>query len=428
MKGTLFRILSNTWLIDGGVANSFFFQLNQYVSNGIAIEFQPQSKDGFEATQRFVARSQSSAPASTSQQYVGIVNIKGALMKDDQACGPYGMNTISNTIKALKADRQCIGAVGVVDSPGGTVDGTSNLGRTIAEFGKPFIMHVDGMAASAAYWIASQGDKVYLNDKLDCVGSVGVMFSTVDIQPALEKQGVKFHNIVADESPEKNLAFFNLLKKGDDSLLKVKMSEIYSEFKSAILSKRNIADEYLKGSVYTATEAIASGMADGIKSLDECIAEVVDMYEVQSQDSQPTTTAQNKVQNQIQSMNKQYVNLNSILGVDSLESLDGSVSLNEEQLASIETALEAKVTAESTVATLTSQGEEKDSTIATLTSQATKNANTIAALKGKGAAPIISSGNTTEGSKSESVQEREVRLTALAETDFNAYLNEIKES
>ena len=422
MRSTLFHILSSTWLIDAEVANSFFFQLHQYVNSGIAMEFKASDKKEFEARTHFVSRSSSSsAAASSSQQYVAIVNIKGALMKNDQECGPYGMNTISQKIKSLKADNQCIGMVLSMDTPGGTVDGTSNLGRTIASFGKPVIAHVDGTTASAGYWIASQADKIYLNDKLDRVGSVGVMFSTVDIQPYWEKLGVKFHDIVADESPEKNKAFFDLLRKGDDKAIKSQMSEIYAEFKAAIMQKRDIADDHLKGSMYSAEEAIASKMVDGIKTIEECISEVVDMYDSSNNNSQTNATEKTN------SNMKQFARINAALGVESLESVDGHVALNQDQLTAIEAILEAGATAQSTVENLTATVSERDSTIATLQGEATQKDQTIASLQARGADPLSASGKGGDGGqKEETVAEREARLKVLEETDFNAYLKEIE--
>jgi ClpP class serine protease len=423
MKSTLFHILSSTWLIDAEVANSFFFQLHQYVNSGIAMEFQASDKKEFEARTHFVSRSSSSssssAAASSSQQYVAIVNIKGALMKNDQECGPYGMNTISEKIKSLKADNQCIGMVLSMDTPGGTVDGTLNLGRTIAQFGKPVVAHVDGMAASAGYWIASQADKIYFNSKLDRVGSVGVMFSTVDIRPHWEKLGVKFHDIVADESPEKNKAIFDLLRKGDDKGIKAQMSEIYAEFKSTILSKREIADDHLKGGMYSANEAINSKMADGMKSLEECIDEVVEMYDSSNNNSQTNAKTNSNM--------KQFARFNAALGVESLESVDGHIALNQEQITAIEAILEAGATAKSTVDTLTATVSERDATIATLQGEATQKDQTIASLQGRGADPLTSSGKGGDGGqKEESVAEREARLAALAESNFDAYLEEIQ--
>lgn len=417
MRSTLFHILSSTWLIDAEVASSFLFNLHQYVSSGIAMDFQASKGEPLQARQHFLARSGSSSSTSTSQQYVAIVEVKGPLMKNDQACGPHGMNTISERIKAFKMDSQCVGMVLVADTPGGTVDGTSNLARTIAGFGKPTVAHVDGTAASAGYWITSQADKIYLNDKLDRVGSVGVMFSTVDIQPALEKMGVRFHDVVADESPEKNKAFFDLLRRGDDKAIKKQMSEIYSEFKSSILQKRTIADDHLKGGMYSAEEAIASNMVDGIKSLEECIAEVAEMYEHTNKQSNTTANAKSM---------KQFARINAALGVESLESADEHVSLNAEQLDSLESTLEAGAAAQASAEELTVTVSERDQTIATLQQEAQQKDQTIASLQKRGAAPLQPSGNAGDAGKPETVAEREARLEALSQTDFNAYLEEIK--
>lgn len=254
-------------------------------------------------------------------------------MKSDTWCA-YGMNSIAAEISRLKADDKCIGLILDVDSPGGTVDGTSNLARTVAEFGKPTVGYVDGCAASAAYWVASQCDKIFLNDALDQVGSIGVAFSTMDITPALEKQGVKVFNLVANESPNKNRAVFDLFRKGDDQLLKAQMSEIYRSFRGSVTSKREgIAEECLSGHMYFAPKAMEHGMVDGIRSLEECVQEVISLHQ------EGNTTEHNSHNNSSTMSMKQFAAINAALGVEALEQLDGYVSLNEQSLSAIAEAM-----------------------------------------------------------------------------------------
>lgn len=338
MKKTLFNILSNHWLIQDEVFNSFAFSIHQYINSGIEIDFATTEKTALVAksfvASNFSAAAKGSRPHSGSQ-YVGIVSLKGALMKSDTWCA-YGMNSIAAELDRLKSDEQCIGAILDTDSPGGTVDGTPNLSRAVADFGKPIIAYVDGCAASAAYWIASQCDKIFLNDALDQVGSIGVAFNTMDVTPVLEKQGVKVFNLVADESPNKNKAIFDLFKKGDDKLIKAQMSEIYAAFKAAVISKREgIAEDCINGHMYFAPKAIEYKMVDGIKSMNECIQEVINMH---NESSESGHNSHDKNNNKVMSM-KQFAVINAALGVEALEHLDGYVSLDEKGLSAIADAI-----------------------------------------------------------------------------------------
>jgi hypothetical protein len=91
------------------------------------------------------------------------------------------------------------------------VPGTASLGRAMqaADAHENIAAH---MIASAAYWAASACSRIVLNNATCAVGSIGVMSSLIDYQPALEKLGVKFHTVRADESNEKNKDYYQLLQ------------------------------------------------------------------------------------------------------------------------------------------------------------------------------------------------------------------------
>ena len=86
-----------------------------------------------------------------------------------------------------------------IDSPGGAVDGTADLANFIhASRGeKSIVAFTDGMMASAAYWIGSAADRMFISGDTTEVGSIGVVATHVDVSGAEEKAGVKTTEIVA---------------------------------------------------------------------------------------------------------------------------------------------------------------------------------------------------------------------------------------
>ena len=79
-----------------------------------------------------------------------------------------------------------------VDSPGGTVSGVQALADVIAYSEKPTTAAVSDMAASAAYWLASQADVVEANASA-MVGSIGVYRVMVDSSEAYAEEGLTVH-------------------------------------------------------------------------------------------------------------------------------------------------------------------------------------------------------------------------------------------
>ena len=85
----------------------------------------------------------------------------------------------------------------VVDSPGGQVTGTDLLAEAIKNSATPIVAYIEGMAASAAYWIISGASKIVASSDLDRIGSIGTMLMVEDLKPFFEAQGVKFHEVYA---------------------------------------------------------------------------------------------------------------------------------------------------------------------------------------------------------------------------------------
>ena len=64
------------------------------------------------------------------------------------------------------------------DSPGGNIDGLFDTIDVLAAIKKPTTAVVTGLAASAAYMLASQADEIIATNNASRVGSIGVLWST----------------------------------------------------------------------------------------------------------------------------------------------------------------------------------------------------------------------------------------------------------
>jgi protease-4 len=266
---------------------------------------------------------------------VAIIDVQGALMKEDQDCGPNGTATIGRIIKKADNHPNIIAHVLVVDSPGGTVDGTQALAAIVKSTTKPVVTFVDGLMASAALWIGTSAREVIASTDTDEVGSVGVILNFADMRPVYEKQGVVFHTVVANTSPDKQKSYNDLRAGKYDEMRKEVLDPLDEKFMNAVRENRPAAeDRHLTGKVFFARDVMGV-FVDSIGTIETAIVRAAELAEPES-DSDSNT---NQLSKNITSM-KQFTLLNAVLGVPSLESVDEVVSLNEEQLAEIEGALE----------------------------------------------------------------------------------------
>jgi signal peptide peptidase SppA len=163
------------------------------------------------------------------------------------------------------------------ESPGGVVTGTDELSSKIfaARGKKPIIAHVNGYAASAAYWIASAADEIVMTGSAE-VGSIGVIGVHDDVSAALEKMGIKKTITKAGKFKGEGNSFGPLSEEAIEHRQRV-VDSYYDDFVRAVARNRGVSltavrEGFGQGRMVRAEAAIAEGMADRIASMEETIA------------------------------------------------------------------------------------------------------------------------------------------------------------
>jgi capsid assembly protease len=156
----------------------------------------------------------------------------------------------------------------VIDSPGGSVLGLPETADAIhaANRVKPVRAFVSGIAASAAYWLASQASTISLTPSGE-VGSIGVLDLHADISKALDNAGVKVTAVTAGEHKVERAPFAPL---SDDARahMQTGVNAWNSDFLSAIRRGRgtrvSATSNYGGGRMLRSRDALAAGMVDFI--------------------------------------------------------------------------------------------------------------------------------------------------------------------
>ncbi len=206
---------------------------------------------------------------------VAIVPLHGTMTKYN-TCESYGTSHVAGKIREMADDGDVIGIVLDIDSPGGSSSAIPPMVEAIAyarSLGKPVYVHAD-LCASAAYWVASQCDAIYLDNDLSEVGSIGAMAVFVDDTAQSPLTGERTLVIYSDESPDKNRSYRDALE-GNFDAVKAELRSLVEKFRTAVTSGRpNIKSEaegVLTGRMFGTSEAISLGMADARKNLAETI-------------------------------------------------------------------------------------------------------------------------------------------------------------
>jgi protease-4 len=279
----------------------------------------------------------------SEDQFFAIIDIDGAIIKEDGFCS-VGTETIGEHIKHALADTSIRGIMLIIDSPGGMVDGTETLVNTIAAASsiKPIIGFVDGMACSAAYWIASGCDEIIAYEKNSMVGSIGVMVSFADYSEYFKMNGINPIEVYATQSSEKNKDYNEALKGNFKPLQEGTLNIIADNFIGSIKSFRPKTDEQVfKGATFLAEKALELGLIDSIGDYSYALGRLNKLASKnKSSISISTNYTNSKKMNFITSG---FSLVRKVLGFNAIaQSQDGSAIIATSDLANIEAELSAK--------------------------------------------------------------------------------------
>jgi signal peptide peptidase SppA len=213
----------------------------------------------------------------TERDGVAIIPVTGPLFRYanlfTMISGASSYELIARDFTAALENPQIKGIILDIDSPGGEVNGVSELSNMVfaARGKKPVVAYASGDAASGAYWIASAADEIVVSET-SALGSIGV----VGMYQGKSGKLAEAVEIVSSQSPHKRLD-----PTTDDgrSRLQIRIDSMADVFIETIARNRNVSAEnvqnhYGGGDVMIGAKAVSAGLADRIGSLEGLIAEL----------------------------------------------------------------------------------------------------------------------------------------------------------
>jgi signal peptide peptidase SppA len=221
---------------------------------------------------------------TSTMQRVGataLIPIYGTIHQHAGLISEYSGGTATDTVTARLREALQDPAVGSIvmdiDSPGGSVAGVDELATELfrARGQKPILAVANSLMASAAYWIGSQADEVWITPGGEA-GSIGVYAAHQDVSGALEKGGYKVSLVSAGKYKTEGNEFEALTDEGR-AALQGRVEAYYQMFVAAVSRGRGKAESTVRngfgeGRVLGATASVDAHLADRVGTLDEAVA------------------------------------------------------------------------------------------------------------------------------------------------------------
>lgn len=221
-------------------------------------------------------------PFKLTRQGTGVISITGELRNRGAHIGENSGVTSyegvkhqltragkSSKVKSLVLD---------IESPGGMAMGMSEVAALVRGIAtvKPVYAVVNGMAASAAYGIASGAKRILISSS-GLAGSIGTMMIHLDMSEKLAKDGIKPTLIHAGSQKVLGNPTQPLSDEAEAKLRGV-VNSYYQDFLQTVaagrgrrLSKQSARETEAR--TYIGQEAVSAGLADGVASFEEVVAE-----------------------------------------------------------------------------------------------------------------------------------------------------------
>ncbi|RNC67934.1 MAG: signal peptide peptidase SppA [Desulfuromonadales bacterium] len=215
-----------------------------------------------------------------------IVDISGTIGEQAKGGGllegeaPSTVSQVRESLKKAERDPKVAGLILRINSPGGTVTASDIIRHDLLEFKKrrnlPLSACIMGIGTSGGYYVATASDEITAHPTA-VTGSIGVLLLTFNVEGLMGKIGVEVKTIKSGERKDL-LSPFRRAKPDEERLVQEIIDQFHGRFVAMVQGRpgnRIAREDLLKladGRVFSASDALKSGLIDRVGYLDDVIA------------------------------------------------------------------------------------------------------------------------------------------------------------
>lgn len=221
-------------------------------------------------------------PYRTTDAGVAIIPVLGSLVNRggwlDAMSGITSYEKLKFQISSAASDADVRSIILDMDSPGGEAIGAFEVADAVRDAAakKPIVAVVNGMAASAAYAIASAATKI-VTTKSGLSGSIGVVMLHLDHSRRIEREGIVPTLIHAGKRKIDGTPYKPLTDEVKD-VLQDEINRFQTLFVSTVAEgRRNLSAEAIlamEAAVYIGADAVAAGLADAVGTFESALSDL----------------------------------------------------------------------------------------------------------------------------------------------------------
>lgn len=230
-----------------------------------------------EAQKQRERRAAANKRSSTGPGEVAVIYGIGEIRESGERITDFTYDNIAPLFDEAADDPNIQAVVLYLNSPGGSVNASEKIRRAIAEFQmrtlKPVVVSMNGTAASGAYWLGSQAERIFAT-KSTLTGSIGVFGIAMGAHNLLNRYGAYQDGVATNELAVTPIG--EEMPTTQQELLNMSVEHTYRQFLELVAQNRGLKvndyDLFAEGQVFLADEAKIVGLVDEIGDLDDAIS------------------------------------------------------------------------------------------------------------------------------------------------------------
>ena len=189
----------------------------------------------------------------------------------------FAYDNIAPQIEEAMMNDNIAAVVLYLNSPGGSVIASEKIRRSLESLQKytvkPIIVSMNGTAASGAYWIGSQAEKIFATQST-ITGSIGVFGLSFGAHRLLNKYGAYQDGVATNELAQAPIA--KEMPYSQQMMYNLAVEKTYKDFVELVAKNRglkaNTYEIFAEGQIFLAEEAQTLGLVDEVGNLSDAIA------------------------------------------------------------------------------------------------------------------------------------------------------------
>ncbi len=212
---------------------------------------------------------------------IALLDVTGVIQNAESgglfSAGEHPVSLLLEQLDKARRDPRVKAVILRINSPGGTVVASELMHDEITHFrksGKPVIAVMMDVAASGGYYVACACDEIVAQPST-VTGSIGVIMLLVDVTGTMNLIGVKTDAITSGVHKDSGSPF-RTMRPEERQLFEGVVEDMYERFVRVVDAGRPSLDEakvraLADGRIYTAGQALETGLIDRIASLRDTI-------------------------------------------------------------------------------------------------------------------------------------------------------------